>query len=40
MHFNFDESLKKNKQLVDGVEPFAEIFQFAEFPVAEAEYCR
>ena len=31
MHFNFEESLKTQKQLVDDIEPFTDVFQFAEF---------
>jgi len=33
MHFNFKESLKKKKELVDNISPFDEVLQFAEFPV-------
>jgi len=31
MHFNFKESLKQQKALIDGLEPFAEVLQLAEF---------
>ena len=31
MHFNFKESLKQQKQLVDDIMPFADVLQFAEF---------
>ena len=30
-HFYFDESLKNQKQLIDNIEPFSDVFQFAEF---------
>ena len=36
MHFNFDESLKQQKQLIDDIEPFADVFQFAEFSVSQS----
>ena len=28
MHFNFEEDLKEHKQLLDGIEPFADVSQF------------
>jgi len=31
MHFDFKESIKEHKQLVDNIKPFADVFQFAEF---------
>ena len=31
MHFDFDESLKNQKQLIDNIEPFGDVLQFAEF---------
>ena len=31
MNFNFEESLRAQKQLIDDIEPFTDVFQFAEF---------
>ena len=31
MHFDFDESIRNQKQLIDNIEPFGDVLQFAEF---------
>ena len=34
MHFNFKESLKQHKELVDNIVPFADVLQFAEWSIS------